>query len=93
MKNKKEISPLILENSKLLKRESPDGWLTNKIITSFSEKNLANIFGKNTYFDKELRNEYAKCFNNFLTITIKLLLMRYGIIAILMVSIKKFTII
>ena len=64
-KIKKEISPLILENSKLLKEKSPDGWLTNKIITSFSERNLANIFGKNTYFDKELRNEYAKCFNNF----------------------------
>ena len=64
-KIKKEISPLILENSKLLKEKSPDGWLTNKIRTSFSERNLANIFGKNTYFDKELRNEYAKCFNNF----------------------------
>lgn len=65
-KIKNEISPLILEDSKSSPRKSPYGWLTNKIITSFEENGApVKIFGENTFFQKVVQNEYAKCFNKF----------------------------
>ena len=47
-KIKNEVTPAILENCKLLENNSPKGWLTNKILTSFSgEPN-----GKEIFFDQ-----------------------------------------
>jgi len=66
-KIKNKVTPVILENCKLLENNSPKGWLTNKILTSFSgEPNGKEIFfSENTYFQKILRNEYSKCLDNF----------------------------
>lgn len=61
------LVPVILENSKKLKDQQPKGWLTNKIMTSFSGEPPGQeiFFGENRYFQSILEKRYSKCLDNF----------------------------
>ena len=53
----------IVEDAKSLK--VPDGWFTNKLMTSFDGEPKGNeiFFGKNTKLQKELEKRYGACIN------------------------------
>lgn len=60
---KKIILPLIEEERKSLK--PPSRWVTNKVSTSFFEKENNFFTNDKQIYEKFLSESYLKCFNNF----------------------------
>jgi len=57
----------IVENAKELKNNIPNGWITNKLMTSFGgEKPGKEIFfGEDRYFQAILEKKYGECLDKF----------------------------
>lgn len=65
-KIKELIVPLIQEHKNSNNHTAPDGWLTNKLITSFSDDKFNDaLIDSSTPIGKELTKQYNPVFTNF----------------------------